>query len=103
DTRTVKTAGPPPIFAKSFRSPHNHVVRAGLILALRAAANVPGAGKMFQRIPVPDLTPAQNRTTVQLIMKSVSAAGRIGLFAEALPESRIIFIIRHPCGQIASQ
>jgi len=103
DTRTVKTAGPPPIFAKSFRTPHNYILRAAVILALRAAANVPGADKMFQRIPVPDLILAQNRSAVQPILKSVSAGGRVGLFAEAMPESRIIFIIRHPCGQIVSQ
>ncbi len=103
DTRTVRTAGPPPNFAKLFRSPHAHILRAASIFALRGAATVPGVGEVFQPIPISDLIPTRNRSAVLPIFKSVSAEGRIGLFAEALPESRIIFLIRHPCGQIASR
>jgi hypothetical protein len=32
----------------------------------------------------------------------VSACGRARLFLEALPGSRIVFIVRHPCAQVAS-
>jgi hypothetical protein len=37
-----------------------------------------------------------------IVIKSVSAHGRARLFLEALPGSRIVFIIRHPCAQVAS-
>jgi sulfotransferase family protein len=103
DTRTVRTAGPPPNFDKSFRSQAAHILRAASIFALRGGATVPRVGEVFQHIPVSDFIPTQNRLAAQSILKSVSAEGRVGLFAEALPESRIIFLIRHPCGQIASR
>ncbi len=103
DTHTVKTGGPPPSFAKSFRSSPADMLRAASIFALRGAATMPAIGEVFQHIPVSDLIPARNRSAVRPIFKSVSAEGRVGLFAEALPESRIIFLIRHPCGQIASR
>ncbi len=102
-TRTVRNAGPPPSFAKSFRNSHAQMLRAASTFALRAAARVPGVGEVFRHIPVSDFIATRKRSAVRPILKSVSAEGRVGLFAEALPESRIVFLIRHPCGQIASR
>jgi hypothetical protein len=36
------------------------------------------------------------------IWKSIESCGRVGLIMDALPECKIIYVIRHPCGQIAS-
>ncbi len=38
----------------------------------------------------------------RLLIKSVSACGRAGLYAKALPEARFILIVRNPFGQVAS-
>jgi hypothetical protein len=35
-------------------------------------------------------------------LKTVSSRGRLGVFVHALSSSRIVFILRHPCGQVAS-
>lgn len=37
-----------------------------------------------------------------IVFKSVNSRGRARLFAEALPKGRIVFVLRHPCGQVAS-
>jgi hypothetical protein len=37
-----------------------------------------------------------------VVIKSIEAVGRINLYRQAWPDSRTLFVIRHPCGQIAS-
>ncbi len=102
DTATVKTVGPPPSFGKSFRGFPTHAFRTGAALALNGMTLTSGAATALQRIQIPDFIRSPTRSGVRTVLKSVSANGRVGLFAEALPEARIVFLIRHPCGQVAS-
>jgi hypothetical protein len=66
---------------------------------MNAASRLPGPLAAFARRPVPDLG-AIDRSRV--VIKSVRWCDGIGIFARALPASRSILILRHPCGQVAS-
>jgi hypothetical protein len=51
---------------------------------------------------IPDIIDGARWPQPTIVIKSVSAHERARLFLEALPGSRIVFIIRHPCAQVAS-
>ncbi len=101
-TRTLKTSGSRPVFSqKNYRSRLASHLRAALIHGVRALEQV-GAGPLTRRLPIPDGIAAADWARVTLVLKSVSSPTRLGLFARALPGCRVIFTIRHPCGQVAS-
>lgn len=98
--RTPKTTMRPPHFHKSFRTGHNHTAQR--MFGYCAAA--------FERIGMPPaLTPSipdfydRDRQPRHVVMKSVSSLNRMALFAEAMPGIRMLHIIRHPAGVIASR
>jgi len=103
DIRTLKSAGSLPVFAKRYHGPLAQQVRAGIVFGLRLAEQAPGLGKWAKRVAIPDLLDRSGGGPAPLIVvKSVSSRGRARLFVEALPGCRIVFIVRHPCGQVAS-
>jgi hypothetical protein len=97
--RHPKAAGTLPVFAKSFRSAPAALAHAAAVYGLRAAGAV--LGKRGAAVAIPDLR-SRGRPPV-VAVKSVNALGRAGLFAQAAPETRIILLLRHPCGQVASR
>lgn len=97
--RTLKSSGSLPIFRKSYRTWLSHWLRIATILALRAA-DAAGARHWARRLPIPDLVRRDEHPLT--VLKSVSSRGRLGLFGQAMPSSRVVFILRHPCGQVAS-
>jgi len=101
--RTLKAAGSLPIFRKSYQTGIAFRLRSACILGLRACEQLAPLRGWARRTPIPDLADAAepDREPV-VVIKSVSAGGRVRLFAEAVPEARIILIVRHPCGQVAS-
>lgn len=101
ETATLKTAGSLPIFPKRYLGMVASKLRAGVIYGLRAAELV-GARRLVRDIPVPDLLDPARHPELRVVIKSVSSRGRARLFAEALPGSRIVFIVRDPWGQVAS-
>lgn len=102
DVRTLKSAGSLPIFPKSFENPVRRTVRSGLIYGLRLAEQVPRMRRAARRMPIPDMVSGPPGPDVRMVIKSVSSRGRARLFAEAMPGCRIVFILRDPCGQVAS-
>ncbi|MGC2414134.1 MAG: sulfotransferase [Stellaceae bacterium] len=100
--RTLKAAGSLPVFAKRGRSALARFVRGGLILGMRVTESVIGNHEWLAQVPIPDLIASRYRHQTRIVIKSVSAEAYVRLFAEAWPESRIIVIVRHPCGQVAS-
>ncbi len=102
DTRTLKTAGSLPMFPKSYYSTPIHILRRGIVYALRAAEQISGTTRLIKHLPVPDLLGPKRLAGKRVVMKSVSSRGRARLFARALPGCRIIYIVRDPCGQVAS-
>jgi hypothetical protein len=96
---TLKTFGKLPTFAKSWRSRSANALWRASVLGLQAIAWLGGNGEAFERLRLPAPRRATYRRTV---IKSVSARGRIGLIVGAISGGRIILLLRHPCGQIAS-
>jgi hypothetical protein len=64
-------------------------LRLPLILSLRGAERL-------------NLLPRLCGRPQALVIKSIGAIGHVNLYRKAWPDARVIVIIRHPCGQIAS-
>ena len=97
--RTLRTSGALPVFQKEFRSRPAHALRAAIIYGLRLAQVTDLGTGWADRIPIPDFENGRGR---MVVVKSVSARGRAGIFSQALPESRTVLVLRNPCGVIAS-
>jgi len=100
--RTLKTAGPLPVFAKRHRSILGQAVRTGCILGARGLEMAGRNSQRLSRLPIPDLFSRRYRHEAKIVIKSVSLLSYARLFAKAWPKSRIVIIVRHPCGQVAS-
>ena len=98
--RSPKSAGSLPVFRKRFRSASMEYLRSLTVYGAKFAAS---AGlKPLANIAIPDLVSRKGPAPLRYVLKSVSARGRVGLFSEALPKSKTVFLVRHPCGQVAS-
>jgi len=102
NVRTLKSAGSLPLFPKTYSGSIAQYLRGGVVYSLHAADAIMRGARWAQRVPVPDLVPRVPPVRPIVVLKSVSSRGRARLFADAMPKSRIIFILRHPCGQVAS-
>lgn len=98
---TLKASGTLPVFPKSYRRAVPAALRQAMIYGLHAVDSLGGKGCWSSRVPIPDCV-RRVRIPPAVVIKSVSARGRARLFAEALPSSRLIFILRHPCAQVES-
>ncbi|MEM7501098.1 MAG: sulfotransferase [Pseudomonadota bacterium] len=101
DLRTIRAVGRRPHFDKNYRSQANKALHVGLVSSLQLLAKVPVLGTMARRANVPDLARKSNET--KCVVKSVVSLGRAGLYSRALNEGKLVFLIRHPCGVVASQ
>ena len=95
----LKSGGKLPLFRKSYRSPAAHRLHVAQVALLRLLTAVPGLAAPAAFMPLPDLA---RRPPARVVIKSVSGCGCAGLFATALPEARIVFVVRPPFGQVAS-
>ena len=101
NVRTLRAVGTFPIFRKTYRSSLSHSLRLADMLALRLTERA-GLARITRAIPIPDLFRSSNASQ-HVVIKSVNLVDLAGLFARAVPELRIILIVRHPCGYVASQ
>lgn len=101
-TRRLKCVATSPIFPKSFHSGWQLALRRALITAVKGMQVAPFLRKLANSIDLPDFVDLDSDRWSKLVVKSVSGMGRAGLFAAAAPESRIVVIVRHPCGQVES-
>jgi hypothetical protein len=100
--RTLRTAGPLPVLAKNYRSSLARCVRTGLILGVRGLEMAARDSRRLSRITIPDLVSRKHSREARIVIKSVNLLLYIRLFARAWPQGRFVFIVRHPCGQVAS-
>jgi len=100
--RSLKTTGSLPVFHKSYEPAALRLFRLGALGGLRAMLTVL-PGRTVNRIPAPEFIGGSQRGKLHLVMKTVASLGRAGLLARALPEARIVLILRNPFGQIASR
>ncbi|MDX5361849.1 MAG: sulfotransferase [Alphaproteobacteria bacterium] len=94
--RDPKSAGSLPVFPKSYRPGFLQAPHRWAVMACKAAGRLPGLGGLR----IPDF--ARTAQAVPVV-KSVNSMGRAGLFLNAMPEMRLIHIVRHPCGHIGSR
>jgi hypothetical protein len=91
-----RVCGKRPLFPKAYASP--------LAVRIYAARSLlyKGLGRLGieSQLPLPPQPPAHAQ--YRLAMKSIESLGRVGAFAESVPEGRFVHIVRHPCGYVAS-
>ncbi|HEY1933510.1 MAG TPA: sulfotransferase [Acetobacteraceae bacterium] len=98
---TLKSAGPPPFFPKSYHAPGIGALRTGIVTILTGLRSVSN-WRNLNRLYVPDIAPIYTRQELRFVLKSVGAAGRTGVLKQAFPSGKFIFVLRHPCGQVRS-
>jgi hypothetical protein len=98
-SRSLKAAGSLPIFEKNYRSRLGNVLHRSIVLGLKAVGALPWVNA--SDLSVPDML-SRGAPPPILVFKTVSSRGRAGVFLRAMPNARVIFIVRHPCGQVAS-
>jgi hypothetical protein len=97
--RSAKTVTKRPFFAKSWQSAPARALRTLIVGAVGAASRMPPPFRALSGLRVPDL---MSRQAEKLVIKSISWAAGAAIMATALPASRTILILRHPCGQVWS-
>lgn len=97
--RSARTVSKRPFFPKSFQSDLARGLRNVLAAAVSAAARMPAPFNALAHLAIPDML---SRPAPRVAIKSVRWAMGAAMLARVAPASRIIFILRHPCGQVAS-
>ena len=101
-TRTVKSSGSRPMFRKNYRNaPRELAFRASMYL-LKSLEQIVGHIEPIRSLAVPDLCPRKHRAGHIYVIKSVNSLCRTYLFSRAEQRLKILHIIRHPCGYVAS-
>jgi hypothetical protein len=100
--RTLRSVGKRPIFLKNYQSLRAHWLRLGMLYGLHLANLATRGSRWPSNQVIPDIIDRAPWSPPTIIVKSVSACGRARLYLEALPGSRTVLIVRHPCAQVAS-
>ena len=94
--RCPKVVGKQPLFPKSYQS------AAGLCAYRVGVAFAKAASRVQRNFPCFYRPTAKYCAQVSLVWKSIESPGRLGVCMAALPDARAIYLMRHPCGHIAS-
>lgn len=97
--QSPRSATKQPFFPKSWQSAWKRRLRTVLATGISAAARMPPPFKALAKLRIPDLG---DRPAPRIAIKSIDWAEGAPVLASTLPGSRTIFILRHPCGQVAS-
>lgn len=100
--RTVKTMGGLPVFRKAWHGALAPKLRLAILMLLQGMERVPLLRDRARRVEIPDFVDLRRGPPPCTVVKSVSALGRAGLYAAAMPEMKVVLILRHPCGQVGS-
>ena len=65
-------------------------------------AAMKAGSKHLANLSVPDLFDRSHVPHLTWIWKSIESVGRLGALARVIDQSRVILIVRHPCGVISS-
>lgn len=94
--RSPEVVGKQPLFPKRYQS------AAGLA-AYRASVLVAKAASRIRRhFPCAYRPTAEGCERACVVWKSIVSQGRLGTCIDALPDARAIYLLRHPCGYVAS-
>jgi hypothetical protein len=95
----ARTAAKRPHFRKSWQPEWARRLRTLFATAIGAAGRLPPPLRALAGLPIPDLG---SRAAPHLAIKTIAWAEGAAILARTLPDSRTIFILRHPGGQVAS-
>jgi hypothetical protein len=98
--RSLRCATKRPFFPKSWRPAPLALIRQGLAVVLAGTQRIRSMAAMTGGLGLPDLVAVNRRASVRAAIKLVNWDA--SLAAAALPNCRCCFILRHPCGQVAS-
>jgi len=91
-----RAAGSWPVFPKRFQSSTHLWIKKVAVLATKASEHVIG------NLPVMDFTNYESIAGLHVVWKSIESLGRLSTILNAVPACRVIVILRHPCGYVAS-
>jgi hypothetical protein len=95
--RNLRTVGTRPFFRKGYRNEIARGVRTGLIYAGKGLEKA-GFTALSERLDIPDLAGGSPR----IVIKSVSALGRIEAFVKSGASISPVLLLRHPCAFVHS-
>lgn len=98
--RRPRAAAKRPLFRKSWRPAPLDGARKALAAMIAVAQRMPKLSGVAQRISLPDMVASNRWQSVRAMIKLVHWDGSRA--TRTLPNSRCVFILRNPCGQIAS-
>jgi hypothetical protein len=90
----VKVRGKDPVFPKTYLSGAGYALHRLSVLTAKAFS------RWGNRFPV--LTPLSPTRPQRRVWKSIEAAGRQAAIARCFPGVKVVYIVRHPCGYVAS-
>lgn len=97
--RSARSLGTRPFFGKSYRRSFRN---AAFISGVTILKMLEGLGVSFS-MQLPQRFERCATAEVVIVVKSVNSLCRAFLFRQAMPHIKIIHIVRHPCGVIASR
>ncbi|CCQ74060.1 sulfotransferase [Magnetospira sp. QH-2] len=100
--KALRCVGQLPFFKKNYRGPINQALFEAAVIANRALSYIPLSYFREPRYSVPEFKQKPVGDSF-LVLKTVSCLGRAPLFAAADPDLKLLHIIRHPCGYVASR
>lgn len=100
NVRALKVSGKEPFFRKAYRSGPREAAYRFNVAAARLLDKL---GVAQKRDTVWDMASRDTADEIVTVIKSVNSVARAPLFAEALPGVRLVHIVRHPAGVIASR
>ncbi len=100
DVNALSTAAKRPFFRKSWLPAPLDLLRTALAHSLNGAASLLGGAPLRFRMKLPDFVAIDRRPGLRAVIKVV--AWDASMMARMLPDSRVLFILRHPCGQVSS-
>ena len=97
--RTSKAIGTFPVQPKSYHSSLQHQLKRALVVGAKGSEKLGFFSHFFRDLPLPEMT---GGAPVHHVVKSIAALGRMNLFSQLYPEAKIVVLLRHPGGQVAS-
>lgn len=94
--RSPEVVGKQPLFRKNYQSAIGLAAYRTSVLFAKAMS------RARRHFPCPYRPTAKGYVQVPLVWKSIVSQGRLCACIAALPEARVIYLLRHPCGYVAS-
>jgi hypothetical protein len=98
--RRLRSAAKAPFFRKSWLPRPLALLRTTVARGLKSFSRLTGSDVLEAAIPIPDIVPINRQANLRPAVKLVH--WDVSEMLSAVPQCRGLFILRHPCGQIAS-